>query len=406
VFSVAPFASGGVTKAKGRVLAAVPGGEAAVLDALADEGSADGDAAEAARLLREPGAVVLVGERLAQSPGALSAAARLAAATGARLGWVPRRAGERGALDAGALTGLLPGGRPLGSDAARAQVAEVWDVDVASLPSEPGRDLGSVVAALHQDAAAVAAADDPSTVDRAVGALLVAGVEAADLADPAAFLAAVEAAPFVVSLEQRHSDVTVRADVVLPVAAVAERFGTFVDWEGRPREFAQVFPAARSLSDARVLSMIATQLGATGFAPDVNTQREELAALGSWDGERAEAPSVAAAEPTVVGDGEAVLATWRQLLDHGLLQEGDAFLGATARSAAARLSPSTANALGVADGAEVTVSTDAGSLTLPLVVTAMPDGVVWLPANSDGSTPRATLGAGHGDVVRISGGAA
>jgi NADH-quinone oxidoreductase subunit G len=45
-------------------------------------------------------------------------------------------------------------------------------------------------------------------------------------------------------------------------------------------------------------------------------------------------------------------------------------------------------------------------VTLPLVVTAMPDGVVWLPANSDGSTPRAALGAGHGDVVRISGGAA
>ena len=61
---------------------------------------------------------------------------------------------------------------------------------------------------------------------------------------------------------------------------------------------------------------------------------------------------------------------------------------------------------GAVDGGEVTVSTDAGSITLPVVVTAMPDGVVWLPANSDGSTPRATLGAGHGDVVRIAGGAA
>jgi NADH-quinone oxidoreductase subunit G len=101
-----------------------------------------------------------------------------------------------------------------------------------------------------------------------------------------------------------------------------------------------------------------------------------------------------------------VLATWRQLLDRGLLQEGDPFLGATARSAVARMSSVSAAAAGVADGAELTVSTDAGSLTLPLVVTAMPDGVVWIPANSDGSTPRATLGAGHGDVVRISGGAA
>ena len=76
------------------------------------------------------------------------------------------------------------------------------------------------------------------------------------------------------------------------------------------------------------------------------------------------------------------------------------------RTAVARLSPATAGSVGAVDGAEVTVATDVGSLTLPLVVTAMPDGVVWLPANSDGSTPRATLGAGHGDVVRISGGVA
>ena len=44
-----------------------------------------------------PGAVILVGERLAGVPGALSAALRLAPATGARLAWIPRRAGERGA---------------------------------------------------------------------------------------------------------------------------------------------------------------------------------------------------------------------------------------------------------------------------------------------------------------------
>ena len=36
----------------------------------------------------------------------------------------------------------------------------------------------------------------------------------------------------------------------------------------------------------------------------------------------------------------------------------------------------------------------------------MPDGVVWLPANSPGSTVRRTLGVGAGAVVEISGGAA
>ena len=404
VFTVAPFASSGVSKVKGRVLTAVPGGEAGVLDSLADVdlGRADADAAEAARLLREPGAVLLVGERLAGSVGALSAAARLAAATGARLGWVPRRAGERGALDAGALAGLLPGGRPLTSEAARSQVAAVWGTDPASLPAAAGRDLDSVLAAIRADAA-LDPAEDPA--GRSVGALLVAGVEPADLPDPDAFLSALESAPFVVSLEQRHSDVTERADVVLPVAAVAEKSGTFVDWEGRRREFAQVFPASLAMSDARVLAMIAADLGVDGLSGDVRDLRAQLAALRPWDGERAEAPSVAAAEPGSPAGVSAVLATWRQLLDRGLLQEGDPYLAATARPAVARLSPATAASVGAVDGGEVTVSTDSGSIVLPVVVTAMPDGVVWLPANSDGSVPRAALRAGEGDVVRIRGGA-
>ena len=402
VFSIAAYASSSVTKTAGQLLATVPGAEASVLDALAST-DGDGAQADAARLLREPGAVLLVGERLAQTPGALSAAARLSAATGARLGWVPRRAGERGALDAGAIAGLLPGGRPLASEAARAQVADAWGVDASSLPAEAGRDLGAVVAAIAADADAISAADDPTKVERAVGALLIAGVEAADLVDAEAFLAAVEAAPFVVSLEQRHSDVTSRADVVLPVAAVTEKAGTFVDWEGRDREFSQVFRDALAMSDARVLAMLADELG-VAFAGDLSSLRVELATLHGYDGERAEAPSVPAEAPASTGDGEAVLATWRQLLDRGLLQDGDPYLAATARTAVARVSAATAQSVGAED--VLTLSTDAGSLTLPLVVTAMPDGVVWVPANSEGSTPRATLGAGHGDVVRISGGAA
>ncbi|MGD9955996.1 MAG: NADH-quinone oxidoreductase subunit G [Candidatus Nanopelagicales bacterium] len=406
VFSVAPFASAGVTKAKGVVLPTAPGAEAATLDSLADEAGLEGDLQSAAALLRQPGAVVLVGERLAESPGALSAAARLAAATGASLGWVPRRAGERGALDVGALAGLLPGGRPLADESARTQVASVWGVEASALPSETGRSLAEVVAAATAEAEALAAANDPADVARSVQALLVGGVEAADLADPAAFLAAVEAVPFVVSLEQRHSEVTALADVVLPVAAVTEKAGMFLDWEGRPREFARVFASSLALSDARVLAMLADELDVAFGRGDVASLRAELSAIGGWDGERAEAPSVAAEPAAEVGEGEALLATWRQLLDRGLLQEGDPYLQATARTAVARISPATAERVGAVDGGELTVSTDAGSLTLPVVLTAMPDGVVWVPANSDGSTPRATLGAGHGSVVRIAGGAA
>ncbi|MGN6242115.1 MAG: NADH-quinone oxidoreductase subunit G, partial [Motilibacteraceae bacterium] len=98
VYSVAPFASRGLEKLFGTLVPAAPGTEPEVLDALAES---DAEVAEVAAALRGAGAVVLAGERLAAVPGALSAAARLASATGARLAWVPRRAGERGAVEAG-----------------------------------------------------------------------------------------------------------------------------------------------------------------------------------------------------------------------------------------------------------------------------------------------------------------
>ena len=66
----------------------------------------DGDALTAAHAaLRGERPIILVGERLATVPGALAAAAELAGTTGARLAWIPRRAGERGAIEAGCLPG-------------------------------------------------------------------------------------------------------------------------------------------------------------------------------------------------------------------------------------------------------------------------------------------------------------
>ena len=58
--------------------------------------------------------------------------------TGAKLAWVPRRAGDRGAVDAGCLPNLLPGGRPVTDAAARAELAGAWDLAAGRHP-EPGR---------------------------------------------------------------------------------------------------------------------------------------------------------------------------------------------------------------------------------------------------------------------------
>jgi NADH-quinone oxidoreductase subunit G len=381
VHALAPFTSRGLRKLSGTLVSAAPGTESEVLRAIADQHV---DVAATAAALREPGAVVLVGERAGVVPGTLTAALALADATGARLAWVPRRAGDRGAVEVGALPNLLPGGRPVEDPEARVDMAAVWGV--ASLPETPGRDGDAIVAA--------AAAGE-------LGALLVGGVDPVDTSDPNQFLRALDAVPFVVSLEVRASAVTDRADVVLPVAPTQEKPGAFMDWEGRWRLFEQAL-ASNALPDVRALYMLADYMDVDLGVRDVPTARTELAELGRWEGGRAAAPRVEPVEPTAPGAGEAVLATWHLLLDGGRLQDGEPYLAGTAHSAHVRLSPATAAAVGAGDGELVTVSTDRGSMSLPLVVTEMPDGVVWLPTNSVGSGVRASLAPASGALVRLS----
>jgi len=235
-----------------------------------------------------------------------------------------------------------------------------------------------------------------------LGALVIGGVDVADLPDPAAALRALDATPFIVSLELRASAITDRADVVFPVAAVAEKSGTFVNWEGRGGTFGAALTVPGVRTDLYVLGAIADEMDVHLGLPDAAAARAELTELGTWRGARPIAPAVQqSAGAGAAGDGSLRLATWHQLLDAGRMQDGEAALAATARAVVARVSPATAAAAGVSDGDKVTVATAAGSLTLPVDIAAMTDGVVWLPANSAGSEVRAELGAGHGSRVTL-----
>ncbi len=401
VVTVAPFASPGAAKLAARVLAAAPGQEPGVLAALAQ-----GRAGDAPVDLAAAGSVILLGERAGQVPGLISAARDLAASTGARLAWVPRRAGERGALEAGALPGLLPWGRPLADPAARAQVAAAWGVEADALPTEAGLDLAGFLAAVAQDQAeadahAAAGADAEEPPARRIGAVVLAGVEAADAPDAAAFLAALRAVPFVLSLETRTTEVTALADVVLPVGVVTEKSGTFLDWEGRARPFGQVHRESTAITDARALGLVARAMGRSLGSIEVADLRAELAGLGRWQGSRPPVAPVPAAGPATPAAGQALLATWRHLLDEGRLQAGEDALAGTARPAVARTSAATAAALGLVDGAPVTVASEHGAVTLPLVVTAMVDGVVWVPGNSAGSRVGVDLRVPAGTPVHV-----
>ncbi|MGQ0839216.1 NADH-quinone oxidoreductase subunit G [Actinokineospora sp.] len=373
VFHIGQWATPSVEKTGGTLLACAPGAEPGALDGLATHAPDVTDA------LGKAGSVILVGERAAAVPGLFTAVLRLAAATGAKVAWIPRRAGERGALDAGAAPSLLPGARLVADAKARAVVEQVWGLAEGALPAEPGRDTDAILAA---------------AADGQLDALVVGGVDPFDLADPVLAERAL-AAGFVVSLELRHSAATAHADVVLPIAPSVEKSGSYLNWEGRRREFGSTLDGTSAMPDCRVLDSLAVEMDADLFTQTPAAAAADLARLPAV-ARTATAPNVAARP---AAEGQVVLATWRMLLDNGSLQDDEPHLAGTARPVVARLSRKTATDFGV--NGTVSVSTDRGAITVPVEVADLPDGVVWLPANSGDSATRRVLGAGHGDVVTV-----
>jgi NADH-quinone oxidoreductase subunit G len=307
----------------------------------------------------------------------------LADSTGAKIAWIPRRAGERGAIEAGAIGNLLPGGRPVADAAARVDIAALWGT--STLPSQIGRSSDEILAAVNSGA---------------IGALLVGGVDPLDGINSKAALAALDAA-FVVCLEIAPSEVTMRADVVLPVAAITEKSGSFLNWEGRARSFDAAVHDSLNRSDLRILSMVAEEMGAPLKLSTVSAAAKEIASLGVWEGARASMKAVSAEKaPTLSGD-QFILNSWRRLLDLGTLQKGEENLAGTARQTIAVISPKRAQAMGVADGDLLKISSALGSVTLPALVEDIHDDAVWAPRNSRGSQLLINLGVGHGAVVTV-----
>jgi NADH-quinone oxidoreductase subunit G len=204
----------------------------------------------------------------------------------------------------------------------------------------------------------------------------------------------------------RPSAVTAVADVVLPIAAAAEKAGSYLNWEGRRREFATTITsgnatAQAALPDCRVLDSLAVEMDFDLFTQTPAASAGDFTALGRYRRAEAPAPEVAAQPAPAPAGGKVLLATWRRLLDNGSLQDGEPHLAGTARPAVALLSATTADELQLRPGRQVKVSTSRGSVTLPLAIADLPDGVVWLPGNSGPATVRRSLGVGHGAEVTV-----
>ena len=362
VTSIAPFASRGTQKLNAKLIKTATGNEVAAISALS------GLTAKS---------VVLVGERAAETTGALSAVIKLVNDSGAKLGWIPRRAGEKGAIAAGALPNLLPGNRPISDASARVDIATAWSID--SLPSEIGMSSTEII---NSDLQAV----------------LIGGVDPMDISADAKVKLAKK---FVVSLEIRQSDITDIASVVLPVAAVVEKSGSFMDWQGSARNFEAAVEQSLNRSDVRILSMLADEIGKPINLATVKSARNEFESIGNWDGSKNSMKPVAATSAINPSSDEAVLNSWRNLLDKGSMQDGEDNLAGTARKSVVVISPARAKSLSVSENDLVRVSNDYGAITLPCSINEIEDSSVWLPRNSQSSQLIRNLGTVSNSIVKV-----
>jgi len=391
------------------VVATEPGGEAEALERLA---RGEGDAG---RLLREaaglpaapgpageaggageargaggagggegaagpaPGVIVLAGWRGGAS-GGLAAAARLADGLGAAFAWVPRRAGDRGALDAGARPDLLPGGRPVTDAGARAELAEAWG---AEPPEAPGLDAAAMVRA---------------AAEGELGVLLLAGVDLVRDHGPRELAEQALERAFVIAVDHEVNDTTRRADVLLPGRGHAETEGTFTDWEGRVQATHPAVPvggaaqAVWELADQLSVRLgtdlgLATLARMTAETERLRTRPEGLAT-----------PTLPAAAPAPAAEADSAqglaLVTYPLLLDAASMLARADDLNRETPGAFIELHPDDAGRLGLADGA--TAEVDFGedrTARLPVrVAPTVAPGCAFIPANQPDLALRALLG--------------
>lgn len=370
ITAIAPYLSRGLEKINAEVVATKPGDEAKVLRGL--EIAQD--------------SIILVGERAAATQGTLSAVIEVAQKTNSKLSWIPRRAGERGAVEVGALPNLLPGARPVTESSARSEVGAIWGVNGSDIPSKSGRNHAEIIQA---------------AINGELKALVIAGLDVLDAPDPQALGQAINSVDFVITLGIQENSLTRYANVSLPVAPVTEKSGTFINWEGRPRPFGRAITSTNALTDARVLAMIAESLGLYFGLQTIEELRQELSSFGSWNGNKLVKPTVATKDAAKTSVGSAILSTWNLLLDDGALQKGEEHLAGTQRPVVAHMSEKTATDNKLENGEKVIISNSRGSITIKLEIIEMVNDVVWIPSNNHDSKVKSKLGAKEGDVVTI-----
>jgi NADH-quinone oxidoreductase subunit G len=354
----------------------MPGDEAAVIDQLAGEPEPGSPLSAAARALADAGerAVILSGPRMADSPGAVIAAAGLAAAVGGRFAHLCRRAGDRGALRAGVHPGLLPGGRSVVDPNERAEVQAVWG---QTIPTGPGRDTGAILQA---------------AADRRIDVLFLVGVDVRrDFPDAALAERALQNVRHKVVVDLAVHDMGPYADAVLPACAAIEKDAHLTDWEGRTQRILPVrAPLGLSRPDWQIFGELSRSMGRDIGLHTLEELQDEMARLpgvGTATGVAGAGGTgpVAARTPTKATDALTMF-TYPSLVDEGRQASGaTALKEALEEPAFVQVNTVDAERLGLSDGELAVLSTAAGRANLPVRVTGhIAPGAVFIPWNNPG----------------------
>lgn len=307
-----------------------------------------------------------------------------------------RRSNVFGALDMGLAPNLLPG---------RVAVGEAgFDGGWGEIPTKPGRDAAGILRGL---------------VDGELIGLVMVGTDPVrdfPIGDQAR--AALKNARFVVAIDLFLTDSSRMADVVLPAEGFAEKEGSVTNLEGRVQKVNKVVPGpGQSRPDWSILDDLAERMGVPIGLESADNIAKEISSFApayggiTWDlldnqKDGVVVPIEFGSQPlvyipadapgrTVAGD--LVLHYARTMFDDGVLLRHSPSLIELAPGAAVHLNPDDARRLGLAEGDQADVKTEAGSARLEVRVDdSLGHGVIYVPFNQPG-----TPSLGSGPVVTV-----
>ncbi|HEX9855814.1 MAG TPA: NADH-quinone oxidoreductase subunit NuoG [Acidimicrobiia bacterium] len=366
-----------------------PGHGGDTLRKLSSGAVGEGGFVEARELLGAGPVVAIVGRTgITEDPRVAEAVAAFARdLPGAKILPTVRRPNLLGALDMGLAPTLLPGRVPVSSETHRADLEAAW----GPLPEGTGRGATGIFEGLR---------------DGELRALVLLGSDPVrDHPDRLLVTEALERADFVVAFDIFLSETAATADVVLPVEGFAETEGTVTNLEGRVQKVNRIVPGpGQSRAAWSVLDDLARRMGGMLGATSAEAMAKEIESIApayrgiTWDlldwadgrmGVIVPTPDgsqpleyVPVDNAPLASGGKFNLHLGRVLYDDGTLVAMSPSLAGLGPAAMAHLHPRDAGALAAGDGATVRVTSDAGSVELPLRLDpSLAPGTLYVQAN-------------------------